>query len=147
MTPASPAKKTDTVTTDFSVTTGAIAGSKKAYVEKTGMRIPVREIALSGGEPAFHVYDTSGVYTDEKATIDIRKGLSALRREWILARGDVEEVPARSVLPEDNGYRASQKVEVAPFPHTQTKVLRGKVGKSPTQLAYARAGLVTKEME
>ena len=63
----------------------------------------MREIDLEGGEASIRVYDTSGPYTDPAATIDIRAGLEQKRREWIMARGDVEEYAAREVKPEDNG--------------------------------------------
>ena len=51
------------------VTTGPLAGSRKIYSAPQGhddVRVPFREIALSG-EPPFHVYDTSGPYTDADA--------------------------------------------------------------------------------
>ena len=73
--------------TNHVVTRGPLPGSRKIYVNGA----PFREVALSGGEPAMRLYDTSGPYTDDGANIDIEKGLAARRREWILARGDVED--------------------------------------------------------
>ncbi len=138
---------------NFSVTTGSLPSSRKIYVhgEKHAvLRIPMREIILSekAGEQNLMVYDTSGPFTDDKQVLDIRKGLPEIRREWILARGDVEEYIARTVKPEDNGITgAARGASVQEFPHVKRKVLRAKPGKSVTQLAYARAGIITPEME
>src|SRR5688572_25326493 len=65
-----------------------LPNSRKTYVGP--LRVPMREIAQSGGNPAILVYDTSGPYTDPAASIDIRKGLAPLRQEWIAARGDTQ---------------------------------------------------------
>src|SRR5690606_37244880 len=66
----------------------AFPASRKVYVDGPhGIRVPMREIALSGGEPPLRVYDTSG-----PRSADVRDGLPKLRRDWILARGDVEPV-------------------------------------------------------
>ncbi|MBF6062667.1 phosphomethylpyrimidine synthase ThiC [Nocardia terpenica] len=64
-----------------SVTTGPIQGSVKHYRDVDGLRIPVRRINLTNGEH-FDVYDTSGPYTDDAATIDVEAGLPKLRAEW-----------------------------------------------------------------
>ncbi|MGW0183047.1 phosphomethylpyrimidine synthase ThiC, partial [Nocardia sp. NPDC003345] len=64
-----------------SVTTGPIEGSVKHYREVDGLRIPVRRIGLTTGDH-FDVYDTSGPYTDDAATIDLEAGLPALRDGW-----------------------------------------------------------------
>jgi phosphomethylpyrimidine synthase len=142
-------KRTD----EFAVTTGAVARSRKAHVSAEKypqMKVAMREILLSekSAEPNLMVYDTSGPYTDAKANIDIRKGLPELRKEWILARGDVEFAPQRMVKPEDNGYSDyNQKSSVEEFAHVKKEVLRAKAGKSVTQLTYARAGIITPEME
>ena len=140
----------------MNVTTGALPASKKVYVHgttHTDVAVPLRQISLTEGAstPEFNVYDTSGPYTDESAIIDIYKGLPKLRSQWIRARGDVEEVTARSVKPEDNGFKASDKVTdihtVEQFPHVNLTPLKAKPGKAVTQLAYARAGIITPEME
>ncbi len=134
------------------VTRGPLPASRKIYAEgehHKGLQVAMREIALSvpHEEPVI-VYDTSGPYTDANAPIDIRKGLPELRREWISSRGDVEEYIARKVKPEDNGLKGAAKgAAVAEFPNVKKQVLRAKPGKAVTQLAYARAGLVTPEME
>ncbi|WP_433682268.1 phosphomethylpyrimidine synthase ThiC [Nocardia sp. CA-119907] len=64
-----------------SVTTGPIEGSVKHYQQVDDLRIPVRRINLTNGEH-FDVYDTSGPYTDEAATIDLDAGLPKLRDGW-----------------------------------------------------------------
>src|SRR6058998_3077386 len=65
-----------------------LPNSRKVYVGD--LRVPMREITQSGGNPPIMVYDTSGPYTDPEARIDIRKGLAALREQWISARADTE---------------------------------------------------------
>jgi phosphomethylpyrimidine synthase len=140
-----PAKKTPLT---FDITTGALPASSKRYIGQLG--VPVREIALSkaSGEAPVCVYDTSGPYTDPHATIDIYKGLPKLRDAWIRERGDVEEYDARIVKPEDNGARGSKIMSmVEQFPHVSQRPLRAKAGKAVTQYAYAKAGIITKEME
>jgi len=58
-----------------------LPASEKVYVEQDGLRVPVRRISLSGGEPAFDVYDTSG-----PQGFDPSQGLPKLRAPWIAAR-------------------------------------------------------------
>ncbi|MFE9743811.1 phosphomethylpyrimidine synthase ThiC [Saccharothrix saharensis] len=91
-----------------SVTTGPISGSRKVYREVgDGVRVPFRRVGLTNGEHV-DLYDTSGPYTDDSATIDVHSGLPRLRADWIAAREPV--------------------------------------GGAVTQLAYAKAGVVTPEM-
>jgi len=128
----------------FTVTTGALPASRKIYVDGVAMR----EISLSGGESPVTVYDTSGAYSDAAAKIDIYAGLPKLRADWIMARGDVEAYAGREVKPEDNGLTgASRGAAVEEFPNVNKTPIRAKAGKSVTQLTYARAGVITKEME
>jgi phosphomethylpyrimidine synthase len=87
------------------VTTGPLPASSKVYTAPEGhadVRVPLREIALSGGEPPFRVYDPSGPYTDATAEIDVARGLPRLREAWVRARA-VETYDGRAVRPEDNG--------------------------------------------
>ncbi len=134
------------------VTTGPIRGSRKIFVESRrfpGLRVAMRAIDLdpSAGEPPLTVYDTSGPYTDPAATIDIRRGLPRLRAAWIEARGDVERYDGRPVRPEDNGRGAGPGGAGLAFPAPPPRPLRARAGQAVTQLAYARRGIITPEME
>ncbi len=136
---------------DFNVTTGPLPASRKIHVESPrfpGLRVAMREILLdSPDEPSVRVYDPSGPYTEEGSAIDIRRGLPSLRRDWILGRGDVESYDGREVRPEDNGYRDGKRDPFVEFPSRPERPLKAKGGKAVSQLAYARAGIVTPEME
>jgi phosphomethylpyrimidine synthase len=165
-----------------------LPNSRKVYVAGSlhpDLRVPFREISLaptktmSGeievNEPV-RVYDTSGPWGDETVALDVEQGLPPLRREWILQRGDVEEIEGRRVTPIDDGYlsekhAASAEQRKRPTPNVQRPMsngngsggkpssilhspsslarrpLRAKRGNCVTQLAYARAGLITPEME
>ena len=84
--------------TEPKVTTGPLSGSRKIYASPDGhadLRVPLREIALSGEEP-FRVYDTSGPYTDPDAAIDVKRGLPPLRKPWVEARGGGPRDAARA---------------------------------------------------
>lgn len=136
---------------NIAVTTGPIRGSRKVHVAAksgSGVRVAMREIDLEGGEAPVRVYDTSGPYTDPAARIDINKGLPQLRREWIMARGDVEEYEARAVKPEDNGQLGPDRSGGVPaYPNVIQRPLRAKPGKNVSQMHYARQGIITPEME
>src|SRR3989454_503851 len=58
--------------------------SRKIYLtgSRSDLRVPMREVALSGGEPPLVLYDTSGPYTDADAHPDIKRGLAPLRGPW-----------------------------------------------------------------
>ncbi len=133
---------------EIGVTTGPIRGSRKVHVGP--LRVAMREIDLepSSGEPSVRVYDTSGPYSDPAAQIDIRAGLPQLRREWQLARGDVEQYAARAVKPEDNGQLGPDRSGGVPaFPNVARTVLRARPGANLSQMHYARRGIITPEME
>ncbi len=133
----------------FKVTTGPLPASRKMFVagEMAGVRVAMREIALdpSAKEPPVVVYDTSGPYTDPDARIDVAEGLPPLREKWIEARGDTEFVEPREVRPEDNG-NVSEQALAPEFPRSR-KPRRAKNGQAVTQMAYAKRGIVTPEME
>ena len=111
------------VTNDV-VTRGRLPGSRKLIVDG----VPFREVALSGGEAPVRLYDTSGPYTDDTAAIDIEKGLGARRREWILARGDVEEYDGRARKPEDDGLKAGELLSVPQFDRAGRRPLARQAG-------------------
>ncbi len=109
----------------------SLPSSRKMYVETNGntinqnkhnLRVPFREIALSPSRnmrdeieenAPVRIYDTSGVWTDPNERCDVREGLPALRRDWIVGRGDVEEYEGRTILPQDNGYLTKGAEEIA----------------------------------
>ena len=130
------------------VTTGPLPASTRVYTSPDGrpdIRVPVREIALSGGEPPHRVYDTSGPYTDETVRIDVERGLPRTRTAWIEARGNVEAYDGRDPRPEDNGNADGRHLARA-FP-VRHRPLRRRDGSLPlTQLECARAGIITEEM-
>jgi len=81
--------------------------SKKVYANGSvhaDLRVPMREVSLTNGE-AISLYDTSGPYTEPAATIDVRKGLAALRAGWIEARGDTESYAGRTPQALDDGTK------------------------------------------
>src|SRR5438034_1380978 len=138
-----------------SITTQPFPSSRKVYVQsrRPDVRVPMREITLtptrtSGAAEengSFLVYDTSGPYTDPHSEIDIRLGLAALRRPWILERADVEELAA--VSSEYGRMRAADpKLDDLRFAHLR-KPLRAQPGMNVSQMHYARKGLITPEME
>jgi phosphomethylpyrimidine synthase len=132
------------------VTTAPLPASRKVFRPgqlHPAIRVPMREITLhpSAGEPPVMVYDSSGPYTDPDADISIDRGLPRIRTGWIEARGDVEVHEGREVRPEDNGNVSADHLTPA-FP-VRHRPLKAKPGKAVTQLAYARAGIITPEME
>ncbi|UXS32622.1 phosphomethylpyrimidine synthase ThiC [Agrobacterium tumefaciens] len=137
-------------TIPLSVTTGPHAASTK--IHKAGIlhphiRVPMREIAVhpTAGEPPVTVYDSSGPYTDPSHPVLIEKGLPRLRHDWVVARGDVAAYDGRHVKPEDNGFATGERL--TPEFSVRHQPLRATAGKTVTQLAYARAGIITPEME
>ena len=139
-----------TQTPNPSVTKGPLPASTKVYKPGTvhpDVRVPMREICLhpTSGEGPVTVYDCSGPYSDPSIKTDIGQGLPRLREKWIEARGDVERYEGRTVTDADNGFVSEEK-KAPEFP-VRNQPLRAKEGKSVTQLTYARAGIVTPEME
>jgi phosphomethylpyrimidine synthase len=137
------------------VTTGPLPASRKVYSRPDAapdLRVPFREIVLSeaSGEPPVRVYDTSGPYTDPDVTIDVEKGLPRPRIEWVRERGGVEEYEGRPVQPVDNG-NATGRYLAREFPvkHRPLRACAPDGDSTPrplTQLEWARAGVITKEM-
>jgi len=109
---------------------GAFPNSRKAWLEGAhGIRVPVREIHLSGGEPPLRVYDTSG-----PRNADVRGGLPLVREEWIRSR-DVRETGRTRAMASDVEMPAG----------LGRRTLRG--NGPVTQMTYARRGEITPEME
>lgn len=146
------------VNTSAQVDEGAtkpFAKSRKIYVEgsRPDIRVPFREISLSDTPSAFGadknppvvVYDTSGPYTDPDVSIDIRNGLPALRAQWIMERGDVEQLDGPT---SEFGHQRLVDPELSEMRfNLHRKPLRAKAGQNVSQMHYARKGIITPEME
>jgi phosphomethylpyrimidine synthase len=145
--------------------------STRIYVEghlHPSVRVPMREIELSDtksfngrfekNDPV-RVYDCSGPWGDPAFTGSSDQGLPALRRDWILARGDVEAYDGRPVQPQDNGYLTEKHAEFASKSERSNKFIEfpgltaerrqplRSTGEPVTQIHYARQGIITPEME
>ncbi len=134
------------------IPTGERAGSRKVYVAGElypDIRVPFREVAVhaSANEPPVTIYDSSGPYTDPTVTIDIKRGLPHVKSSWQLDRGDIAPVAnPREVKPEDNGHASGR--HLAPrFDTSNHCVFKGVEGRPVTQYEYAKAGIITPEME
>ena len=165
-------KITEEITGSHDASRTPLPASTRVYVEgklHPSLRVPMREISLSPtksfngreepNEPV-RVYDCSGPWGDPTFDGTVEQGLPALRREWILQRDDVESYDGRPVKPQDNGYLTEKHAEYASqsersnrlleFPgltSERRQPLRAKNGKPVTQLHYAKAGIITPEME
>jgi phosphomethylpyrimidine synthase len=148
--------KDNFATSNDELTRDPFPASEKVYIEgeiHKDIRVPVREITLSN-ETKLRVYDTSGVYTDPSVDINVEEGIPAVRKEWIMGRGDVEEYEGRIMAPEDNGYKTDEQLDyvtagatgLVRTPLRAKKDENGKT-KNVTQLWYARQGIITPEME
>ena len=159
-----------------------VSKGSSAELQNFQLRVPFREISLTPSKamdgtieenPPVRVYDTSGPWTDPDHRHNVRDGLPAHRRDWIISRGDVEEYEGREVLPQDNGYLTKGAEEFAmqrpardpslqkpahkqglntqgrleEFPGLKRSPLRAKPGQCVTQIHYARKGIITPEME
>lgn len=144
--------------------------SRRVYIPgklHEDIEVPLREVDLAEtknpngrievNEP-IRIYDTSGPWGDPGFSGDVTKGLPALRRDWILGRGDVEEYDGRAVKPEDNGYisdehasryneKKEEKNRLKEYPGLMRKPLRASDGHPVTQMWYAKQGIITPEME
>ena len=129
--------------------------SRKIYVEgsRPDLKVPMREIALTSTEtahgiernPPIRVYDSSGIYSDASAKVDLRAGLPPVRSPWITERGDSEQLESVSSAFGRIRQSDAQTAHLR-FEHMK-KPLRAKSGKNVTQLHYARQGIITPEME
>ena len=117
------------------------------------LRVPYREISQSdtitdnGVEknPPIPVYDSSGVYGDENAEINLQKGSPDIRSKWIEKRGDTQVL---SELSSDYGKKRlnDKSLDNIRFPNTR-KPRKAISNQAVTQMHYARRGIVTPEME
>lgn len=134
-------------------------GSEKIYIKGKihDINVPMRRINLTptvkviNGERMVHenapvyVYDTSGAYTDPQIKIDINSGLPRTREQWIASRDDIEQLDCIS---SDYGKEreADKSLDAIRFSHRHAP-RRAKEGKAITQMALARQGIITPEME
>ena len=133
--------------------------SEKVYKNGTifPIRVAMRKINLTptvkieNGEKVFYpnepvyVNDTSGVYTDPDVAIDLNKGIPRIREQWITARGDVER--QNGISSEYGQARLNDKsLDDIRFKQRHDPY-KAKAGRKITQMAYARAGIITAEME
>jgi phosphomethylpyrimidine synthase len=142
------------------ITRGPLPASRKAYEEgrlHAGLRVPFRAISqtptyVGTGEarkpvenPDVHVYDTSGPYSDPNESLDLTKGLKAIRAPWIEARGDSEQLSGIS-----SAYGREREADASlkgiRFPNLRAP-RRAKAGGNVSQMHYAKKGIITPEME
>jgi phosphomethylpyrimidine synthase len=142
--------------------------SQRIYVpgSRPDIQVPMREVKLhdtslpngkTTSNSPIRIYDTSGPWGDPAFHGDVEKGLPAIREAWILERQDVEAVTGRELQPGDDGYlswkhaeaaqRATSRNRLVQFDRGTRKIYKGKPGQRPTQLTYAKQGIITPEME
>ena len=138
----------------------AFPNSRRIYLQgsRRDIQVPMREIELNptlvGGSKdspqyeqneAIPVYDTAGPYGDPQAELDVHAGLAKLRAGWIDARGDTATLSGAS-----SGF-TQQRLADEGLDHLRFEHLplprKALPGKCVTQLHYARAGIITPEME
>lgn len=145
---------------DKNVTRTTFPNSEKVYLSgkmfpeiKVGMRQVnlTPTVVVENGEKVMQenapvlVYDTSGPFSDPAVEIDLKKGLPRLREPWILKRGGVERLPEIS---SEYGLKRKydKSLDALRFEHIALPY-RAKAGARITQMAYAKQGIVTPEME
>ncbi len=142
------------------LSTQPFPGSIKLHIKafndsiQTDIQVGLREIQLTPTTLAdnkteynapVRVYDTSGPYSDPDKTIDVRKGIDAIRKNWIEARQDTEELAGNS-----SEYAKIREMNIALESlrfDLQRKPIKAKSGKNVTQLHYARQNIITPEMQ
>lgn len=136
-------------------------GSEKVYLKGSiypFLRIPMRKVSLTptvkiaaNGDKTIrengsvYIYDTSGVYTDPSIKIDVNTGIPRIRESWIAKREDLEMLPS---ITSDYGRMREADTSLDPirFSHRYAP-RRAQQGKAITQMALARQGIITPEME
>lgn len=123
--------------------------SRKIYVPGkifTDIKVGMREIQVDDPQsPLVPVYDTSGPYSDENAIVDITQGISRFRESWIAERNDAEQLD-NITSAYGRARRENHDLDYLRF-NAVHHPMRAKAGRKLTQLEYARAGIITKEME
>ena len=133
----------------------AYGASKKIYEKgnihdiEVGMReVQLTDTVIEGkrhSNGTIRLYDTSGVYTDPNVKIDLKKGLPRLRDKWLSKRDDLQKL--------DNFTSVYSKLrlndpelEALRF-QPQNLPYKAKPGRQITQMALAKQGIITPEME
>ena len=151
-------KKKDTAPKQDGITRKPFPSSKKIYVQgklHPQINVAMREITLNDTvdsmtkkrtpNESVTVYDTSGPYTDPSKEINIHNGLERIREQWILDRGNVEQLEQFS-SEYCNERLNDESLNHLRFNHLN-KPYRAKKGENVTQLHYAKKGIITPEME
>ena len=134
-------------------------GSEKVYLKGRmhDIDVPMRKVNLTptvkivngekmmrDNDPVF-IYDTSGPYTDPKVDININQGLPRTREAWISKRDDLEQL--EGITSEYGRMREADKsLDDIRFAHRYSP-RRAKQGRAITQMALAKEGIITPEME
>ena len=151
-------KKKDRAPKQGKITRSPFPNSKKIYVSGTihpKISVAMREISLNDSIDSITknkisnkpvtVYDTSGPFTDPNKEINIHKGIDRIRENWIMSRGDVDQ------LNNFSSKYSNDRLKNKELDHLRfsliNKPLRAKSGKNVTQLHYAKKGIITPEME
>lgn len=117
---------------------------RKVNLTPTAMKMADGTTSLTDNGSVL-VYDTSGVYTDPSVKVDINEGLPRLREQWIAERDDIEQLPDIS-SEYGRARRGDPQLREIRFPK-EYKPRRAKKGSEITQMALARKGVITPEME
>ncbi len=153
-------KKANALPKESTISTEPLAGSKKVYVQGElfpDIKVAMREISLNPStrynqftkqeeikaNPSLVVYDTSGPYTDKEVEVDVYKGLEKIRQPWIENRKDTELLNSFSST---FTSKLDKEKSAITFPNIPLP-RKANSGKSVTQYAYAKQGIITPEME
>ncbi len=134
-------------------------GSEKVYIDGKihDIKVAMRKVNLTptvkivNGERMVHenapvyIYDTSGPYTDPNIVTDINRGLPRTRETWIAKCEDLEQLDG---ITSEYGRRreADASLDSIRFAHRHAP-RRAREGAAITQMALARKGIITPEME
>lgn len=133
----------------------AYEASKKVYIkgEIHDINVGMREVQLTDtvidgvrySNGSIRLYDTSGVYTDDAVKIDLKKGLPRLRDQWLSKRDDLQKLDdftsVYSKLRLNDPALEALRFQPKNLPY------KAKKGCEITQMALAKKGIITPEME
>lgn len=133
----------------------AYEASKKVYIkgEIHDINVGMREVQLTDtvidgvrhSNGSIRLYDTSGVYTDDSVKIDLKQGLPRLRDRWLSKREDLQKLDdftsVYSKLRLNDPALEALRFQPKNLPY------KAKKGCEITQMALAKKGVITPEME